>query len=164
MEVKIKKLHTDAVIPTKAHADDAGFDLTAVSYEVDKDGNHVYHTGLAFEIPKGYVGLLFPRSSNAKKDLILSNSVGVLDSCYRGEVTFKFKPSLKHDLLEIDYDTAPYPIPNYGTTYDKCPKVYHKNDRIGQLIIIPYPEIEFKEVDELSETDRGSGGYGSSGR
>lgn len=164
MEVKIKKLRLDAVIPTKSHNDDAGFDLTAVRYEVDKDGNHVYYTGLAFEIPKGYVGLLFPRSSNAKKDLLLSNSVGVLDSGYRGEVTFKFKPSMRHDLLSIDYDTAPYPIGDYGTSYHKHPIVYQEHERIGQLIIIPYPEIEFKEVDELSETARGAGGYGSTGK
>ena len=164
MKVRIKKTRIDAVMPTKAHTDDAGFDLTAVRYEVDKEGNHVYYTGLAFEIPKGYVGLLFPRSSNAKKDLLLSNSVGVLDSCYRGEVLFKFKPSLKHDLLDIDYETASYPIPRYGTSYDECPKVYQEYERIGQLIIIPYPEIEFEEVDELSDSDRGDGGWGSTGK
>lgn len=164
MEVKIKKLRLDAVIPTKSHDDDAGFDLTAVRYEVDKEGNHVYYTGLAFEIPKGYVGLLFPRSSNAKKDLLLSNSVGILDSNYRGEVILKFKPSMRHGLIDIDYDTASYPIGNYGTLYHEHPIVYQEHERVGQLIIIPYPEIEFKEVDELSETDRSDGGFGSTGK
>lgn len=80
MEVKIKKLNENAVIPTYAKDGDAGMDLTATSKSFDEYGNVVYGTGLAFEIPKGYVGLLFPRSSNAKTELFLTNSVGVLDS------------------------------------------------------------------------------------
>lgn len=80
MEVKIKKLNENAIIPTYAKEGDAGMDLTATSKSFDEYGNVVYGTGLAFEIPKGYVGLLFPRSSNAKTDLFLTNSVGVLDS------------------------------------------------------------------------------------
>mgnify|MGYP006379072781 FL=1 len=91
MQVKIKKLHDDAVIPSYAKHGDAGMDLTAISKQYDDHGNVCYGTGLAFEIPKGFVGLLFPRSSNTKKDLVLGNSVGVLDSGYRGEVVFKFK-------------------------------------------------------------------------
>lgn len=149
MKVRAKKLYQDAKLPTKAHSDDAGFDLYAHSMDYDNDGNIVYGTGVAFEIPKGYVGLLFPRSSNAKKDLILSNSVGVLDSGYRGEVTFKFKifyPSVAHHGFV------------HNSTND-----YEIGDRIGQIIIMPYPEIEFVEVDDLSETERGDGGYGSSG-
>lgn len=138
MKVKIKKLKPNAVIPAYAHTTDAGMDLTATSIEWDSDGNVVYGTGLAFEIPEGYVGLLFPRSSNAKKDLILTNSVGVLDSGYRAEVFFKFKP-----------------IKEGG--------IYTIGDRIGQLIILPYPKIEFEEAGELSDSDRGMGGYGSTG-
>ena len=95
MKVKIKKLIEDAVIPTYATDGSAGMDITATSRSFDKDNNVVYGCGLAFEIPKGYVALLFPRSSNAKKELLLSNAVGVLDSDYRGEVTFKFKRTKK---------------------------------------------------------------------
>ena len=91
MQVNIKRLNENAVIPTYAKHGDAGMDLTATSKSYDDHGNVVYGTGLAFEIPMGYVGYVFPRSSNAKKDLILSNSVGVIDSGYRGEVIFKFK-------------------------------------------------------------------------
>ena len=80
MVVKFKKLNEYAICPVKAHASDAGFDLTATSFYVDEDGCSVYGTGLAVEIPRGYVGLLFPRSSVAKKDLLLSNAVGVIDS------------------------------------------------------------------------------------
>lgn len=141
MKVKIKKLHKDAVIPTYAKDGDAGMDLTAVSYEFDEYGNIVYHTGLAFEIPEGYVGLVFPRSSICKKDMTLTNAVGVLDSGYRGEVTAKFKPTLAYKA-----------------------EVYDVGERIAQMIIIPYPKIEFKEVNELSETERGTGGYGSTGK
>lgn len=141
MKVRIKKTIDSAVLPSKAHADDAGFDLTAISVEEDRKRNIVsYGTGLAFEIPKGYVGLIFPRSSVYKHQISLSNCVGVIDSGYRGEVSFKFRIEQPH-------------ISRYTV-----------GDRIGQLIIMPYPEIEFEEVEDLSETERGTGGYGSSGR
>ena len=91
MKVKIKRLSDKAVIPTYAKDGDAGMDLVATSKSYDENGNVVFGTSLAFEIPKGYVGLLFPRSRNAKMDLLLSNSVGVIDSGYRGEVMMKYK-------------------------------------------------------------------------
>lgn len=141
--MKVRTKIIDKSIPTPplkyAIQGDAGIDLTATSMSSDDDGNIVYGTNRAFEIPEGYVGLLFPRSSNSKKGLLLSNSVGIIDSGYRGEVTMKFKM----------------------TTIIGC--VYEIGDRIGQLIILPYPKIEFEEVSELSETERGSGGYGSTG-
>lgn len=150
MEIRIKKLRDNAVIPTKAHPTDAGFDLTATSKETDAYGNIVYGTGIALEIPENHVGLLFPRSSNAKKDLLLTNSVGVIDSGYRGEVSFKFKPSNVIEKPDLAY------IPESISKYEV-------GDRIGQIIIIPYPEVTFVETDELSETQRGNGGYGSTG-
>ena len=147
MKVKIKKLNESAVIPKYSKAGDAGMDLVATSIEIDKYGNIVYGTGLAFEIPKGYVGLLFPRSSISKYDMNLTNSTGVLDSGYRGEVFFKFKhPNRFTDDFDGKYST------------------YNIGDRIGQIIILPYPQIEFEEVEELSETDRGIGGFGSTGK
>lgn len=155
MKIKIKKLTENAVIPSKAHIADAGFDLTATSRAVDEYGCIVYGTGLAFEIPEGYVGLLFPRSSNSKKDLTLSNSVGVIDSGYRGEVTFKFKASWRISEVGVCFGDC---------DYEMHPVQYQVGDRIGQLIIMPIPDIEFEEADELSETDRGTGGYGSSGK
>lgn len=140
MKVRIKKLDPNAVIPSYAKEGDAGLDLTAVSKAVDESGNIVYGTGLAFEIPQGYVGLVFPRSSNAKKDLWLTNSVGVIDSGYRGEVMFKYRP--------ISYKEREYAV----------------GERVGQLIIMPYPHIEFEEANALSASERSTGGYGSSGR
>lgn len=145
MKVKIKKLNDFATIPTYATDGRAGMDITAISKTYDDDGNIVYGTGLAFEIPQGYVGLLFPRSSNAKKDLILSNSVGVIDSDYRGEVSFKFKPSYCFNKEDMDV-------------------IYNVGDKVGQMIIVPYPHIEWEEVKELSETKRGKNGYGSTGK
>lgn len=142
MQVKIKKLHPDAVIPSYAKAGDAAMDLTAISVEKDEHGNAVYGTGLAIEIPYGYVGLLFPRSSNSKTDLYLTNHVGVIDSGYRGEIMFKYRGI--RGLLDA--------------------KVYRKDERVGQLIILPYPQIELVESDELSETERGDGGFGSTGK
>lgn len=142
LKVKIKKLHKDAVIPTYALNGDAGLDLTAVSKSIDENSCLVYKTGIAMEIPSGYVGLVFPRSSIAKKNFSLSNSVGVIDSNFRGEITFKF---IKGD-----------------RPYLYAPE-YNVGDRIGQIIIIPYPQIEFEEVSELSDSERGNGGYGSTG-
>ena len=135
MKVKIKKLHPNAVIPNYAKPGDAGMDLTAIG--IEKSGRHItYHTGLAMEIPKGYVGLLFPRSSVYKTNQILSNCVGVIDSGYRGEIMLKYTLSSEQ---------------------------YHIGDRIGQIILMSYPLIEFEETDNLSSTDRGEGGYGSTG-
>lgn len=166
MEVKIKKLHKDAVIPKYAKPGDAGLDLTATSMEYDEDGNWVYGTGLAFEIPEGYVGMLFPRSSNAKTNMYLTNSVGILDSGYRGEVMFKYKTVhnvsnyLRHWWYAKVLKRKGYEAHIDCITH----KAYKVGDRIGQIIILPYPQIEFVEVDALSETERGTGGYGSSGR
>lgn len=152
MKVKIKKLHEFAVTPKYAIDGDACFDLHAATYHIDEMGNHVYGTGLAFEIPEGYVGLLFPRSSNSNKDLILMNSVGIIDSGYRGEVSFKYRMKWLHDLTRKNAKDI------------TILKTYSIYDRIGQMMIIPYPKIEFEEVDELSESKRGHGGYGSTGK
>lgn len=138
MKVKIKKLNEDAVIPKYSREGDAGLDLTATSREL-KDGLFCYGTGIAIEIPEGHVGLLYPRSSISKTNLILSNHVGVIDSNYRGEIILKFRSS------------------------SDFPTIFLVGDRIAQLIIVPYPTIEFEEVEQLSETNRGSNGFGSSG-
>lgn len=167
MKVKIKKLHQDGVIPSYAKPGDAGMDLTAVSKIYDRDGNVSYGTGLAFEIPEGYVGLLFPRSSNSKKDLALCNSIGVIDSGYRGEVFFKFKPTPFYTAdddhaHDTDYFGEIVLPQNKDEHYDGISE-YNIGDRVGQIIIMPYPQIEFEEVNELSSSDRGEGGFGSTG-
>lgn len=167
MKVRIKKLTENAVIPHKAHPTDAGFDLVATRRWFDKDGCLCYGTDLAFEIPAGFVGYIFPRSSNAKKDLALSNSVGVIDSGYRGEVTFKFRPSLAFNPFESNQELWQNAGINYAGEVlfqNLNAIVYNVGDRVGQIIIMPIPDIEFEEADELNETDRGTGGYGSSGR
>jgi dUTP pyrophosphatase len=140
MIVNIKKLHPNAVIPKKAHTDDAGFDLTAVNAYLN-DGKWICHSGLAFEIPVGYVGLIFPRSSVKNTNLTLSNCVGVIDSGYIGEVTAVFK---------IDATTPE--------------KFYEEGHRFAQMVIMPFTDVQFNEVETLKETERGQGGYGSSGR
>ena len=143
MQVKIKKLHPDAVIPTYAKHGDAGMDMYAIrNGQADEYGNMVYHTGIAMEIPDGHVGLIYPRSSVSKTPHSLRNHVGVIDSGYRGEIIFKFGW-----------------VESYVT--NEAIKVYRSGDRIGQIIIMPYPQIEFVEVKELGESDRGTGGFGS---
>lgn len=158
MKVKFKKLCEDAVLPSYAKAGDAGLDITATSdgkaVTSGTDKNEWYYveykTGLSVEIPEGYVGLLFPRSSISKSALILANAVGVCDSGFRGEICFRFK---------IDGGI----LIQTGKT-DGTPANYKKGDRIGQLVIIPYPTIEPEFADELSDTERGSGGFGSTNK
>ena len=141
MKVNIKKITADAVIPQYAKPGDAGLDLTAVWSLYDpKTSIKTYGTGLCVEIPKGYVGLLFPRSSVHKFSLTLANCVGVIDSGYRGELIFKFR------------------VLSEGNNHS-----YAKGDRVGQLLILPYPKIEFQEVKKLETSDRGEGGFGSTG-
>lgn len=139
MLVKIKKLHPEAVLPSYAKEGDGALDLTAVEVSNDTVDYIEYRTGLAFEIPLGYVGLLFPRSSISNRGLSLTNSVGVLDSGYRGEVTFRFRRS-----------------PSGAS-------IYNPGDRIGQLLVIPHPTITPIWAETLGKSQRGEGGYGSSG-
>ena len=140
LEIKFKKLVETAKMPTKAHPTDAGADLTAVSREWNEELKcWIYGTGIATEIPEGYVGLVFPRSSIRKYTLAQCNCVGVIDSHYRGEIMVSYKP----------------------TSYIK--KLYEVGDKIAQLVIIPDPEVAYTEVESLSETDRGENGHGSSG-
>lgn len=147
MEVKIKKLNDKAVIPAYAHSTDAGLDLTVISHEYKEEYDcDVYGTGLAIEIPEGYVGLIFPRSSNRKTNSYLTNSVGVIDSGYRGEIMISFKNR------DVSFFT------------DKHIRPYNVGDRVAQLIIIPYPSIKLIEVNELSDSERGEGGHGSTGK
>lgn len=142
MKVNFKKLHADAVTPSYAHDGDAGMDLTAVSFtqEYDRSGKLVivYHTGIAVEIPEGYVGLLFMRSSVSKYSVSMTNAVGVIDSCYRGELMIKMK-----------------------LTTDAIPTIYQPGEKIAQLVIVPYLKAELNEIEELAETERGEGGFGS---
>jgi dUTP pyrophosphatase len=140
MQVKIKRLKPNAVIPTYAKEGDAGMDLVATEIIKDTPEQITYGTGLAMEIRDGFVGLVFPRSSIRKTGLQLSNSVGVIDSGYRGELQATFNKVFGGD------------------------NFYKVGDRIAQIIIIPYPQIEFDEVEELSDSERGEGGFGSTGK
>jgi dUTP pyrophosphatase len=142
MNIKIKKLHEKAVIPSYGKEGDCGLDLTAISVStIDKGkfGYIEYDSGLSIEIPEGYVGLVYPRSSLSNTGLILANHVGVIDQNYRGSIKCRFKA-----------------IPNTD--------IYSVGDRIAQLIIQPCPKIEFEVVEELSDTNRGDNGFGSSGK
>ena len=174
MKVKIKKLCESAVIPTYAKPGDAGMDLVATSRIFDKYGNVEYGTGLAMEIPEGYVGLIFARSSIFKQDLSLSNAVGVINSGYRGEIKFKFKPTLSY--MDFGATEDVHGVGEESDTFDYVgiagdiqkdsieASIYEVGDRVGQIIILPYPHIDFEEVDNLSNTERGTGGYGSTGK
>ena len=138
IDVKIRKVHPDAVIPFRAHPTDAGMDITAVSMEMTEDYVE-YDTGLQFQLPEGYAMLIFPRSSNSKKDLLLCNSVGILDAGYTGNLKLRFKL----------------------TTEGYTEKIYNPGDKVGQIMIMPYPEINFIETEVFNETERGDGGFGS---
>lgn len=133
-------LSDEAPTPKYVYDGDAGIDIEATG--VSSDGDVItYRTGLKIEIPKGYVGLIYPRSSLSKYDLTLCNSVGVIDSGYQGEILFKFR-----------------------LTKDKMfAKIYETGDRVGQIMIVPYPKVSFQKVHSFDEvTERGDGGFGSS--
>ena len=143
MELNFKRLDDKAIMPIRAHESDAGLDLTAVDITLEPNDCGqtvvVYHSGLAVEIPEGYVGLLFPRSSIAKKSIFMTNGVGVIDSGYRGEIMAKMH-----------------------VTTDAAPAVYKVGEKFAQLIVMPLQSITIKEVVDLSDSERGEGGYGSS--
>ena len=141
MKVKIKRVHPNAVIPTYAKESDAGMDLVATSIISNTTFQITYGLGIALEIPEGFVGLVFPRSSIRNTELTLSNSVGVIDSGYRGELQATFNKSNGLDSIS-----------------------YKVGERVCQIMIIPHPIVELTEVDELSTTERGTGGFGSTGK
>ena len=142
LSVKFRKLVPEAVTPQYAQNGDAGLDLTATSFRFT-DTFMEYGTGIAVEIPSGHVGLLFPRSSitKAPSGVSLKNSVGVIDSNYRGEILVRFERP-RHETYVENH------IPVIG-------------DKVAQLIIIPYPTVYMEEVTELSDSNRGNGGFGS---
>lgn len=165
LKIKIKKLDPRAVIPTKAHPTDAGYDLTAIKRDVDEYGNVTYRTGLAFEIPEGIGGFIFCRSSNNKKPLALANAVAVIDPPYRGEVWLKFKPTLVACMEEEDeYGQPKRFTPGMSPDILSEEDAYEVGDRIAQIVFLPFYNADFIEVDKLSETDRGESGNGESGR
>jgi dUTP pyrophosphatase len=139
-DVKIKKLHPNSVIPSYSKDGDAGMDLTITEIHNNTSHDVTYGFGLAMEIPSGFVGLVFPRSSVRKTDLLLTNSVGVIDSGYRGEIQATFKKTQGDSSI-----------------------IYEVGERGAQIMIIPYPQIKFITSDTLSSTERGSGGFGSTG-
>lgn len=143
MEIKFKKFDEKAIAPVRQHSTDAGFDLTCIGVSTVRNECGqillVYHTGIAVEIPEGYVGLIFPRSSIYKKSLEQTNSVGIVNSGYRGEVIVVMR-----------------------NTTDVVPAIYKEGDRFAQLVIVKLPEVEgFVEAEELSASDRGVNGFGS---
>jgi dUTP pyrophosphatase len=140
--VKLKKLHPDAVLPEKATVGSAGFDLVAIEQAKlpGGGGRAVVSTGIAMELPKGYEAQVRPRSGNAAKHgLTVLNSPGTIDADYRGEVKVI--------------------LVNFGPFYTVNP-----GDKIAQIVIQKVPDVEFEVVEELSDTDRGAGGFGSTGK
>lgn len=140
LQVKFKKLHPSAVTPSYAKEGDAGMDLTATEVISEEVFQITYGTAIAVEIPEGYVGLLFPRSSIKKYDLSLTNCVGVIDSGYRGEIMVTFRK--ERGVSSRKYDVG---------------------DRICQIVVLPFPSVNFIETDDLSDSERGTGAFGSTG-
>ena len=142
MQLRFKKLFDDAIVPTQAHAGDAGRDLYAREALTLPPGERGrVGTGIAIEIPEGHAGLVLPRSGLAHEHgITLVNAPGLIDSGYRGE--------LQVLLLNTDRETA----------FEIAP-----GDRIAQLVLVPFTEPGWQEVEEFDETTRGDGGFGSSG-
>ncbi len=194
LEIKLKKLDKNAVIPQYAHDGDVGMDLTAISVEYDREHDmYIYHTGLAFETDKHYGIFLFPRSSNRKTDAYLCNHVGIADSAiYRGEIILCFKNRTSLEvraeieksrcfISRLSYEPFTTSSGNsvifnwshvakdaenagnwiYDNPMQYAP--YQVGERIAQMVVLPYPNVKISEREELSETERGSGGFGSTG-
>lgn len=183
--VKLWKANINAIIPQYAKNGDAGMDLTAVSVTYDEKLDcFVYDTGICVAIPKGYVGLVYPRSSNRKTDAYMTNHVGVIDSGYRGNILVCFKNRTSQHIINACNDLA-YDVDSIADTINSntecyfegttCPTIesnehdypYNVGDRIAQIMIVPYPKVIFEEVDskdDLGETERGDGGHGSTGK
>lgn len=160
MKIKFKKLHENAVPPSYSKPGDAGLDLTSVSSQyVEQHAYQEHSTGIAVEIPSGYVGLVFPRSSISDKSVTLGNAVAVIDSNYRGEIKLRFKIDAN---AALDFVATALDQKDFAENYKSKP--YEIGDKIGQLIIIPYPTIDLEEVEELSDSVRGNKGFGSSGK
>lgn len=184
IEIKIKKLSENAVIPKYAIDGDVGMDLTAIDVEYDEENDmYVYHTGISIESPKHYGVLIFPRSSNRDTDAYICNHVPVIDTAvYRGEIMICFKNrdslnqiALKEEMDELLTSLQVYRDPSDAVeeaykAYDKAKEdpmkyaPYKVGDRICQMVVIPYPNVLFKETDELSKTERGEKGFGSTGK
>ena len=171
LKVRIKKLHNDAVVPSYAHNTDCGMDLTAVSKTFDEYGNVVYGFGLAFEIPEGYAGFIFPRSSNHKSGLLLTNCVGIVDAGYRGEVTAKFATRSVCAMPRRFWHRLKFIFNNESRGYETTTwhhfdedENYDIGDRVAQMVITPYLTATFMETNDLTDTSRGAGGFGSTGK
>lgn len=195
LEIKLKKLDKNAVIPEYAHDGDVGMDLTAISVEYDREHDmYIYHTGLAFETDKHYGIFLFPRSSNRKTDAYLCNHVGIADSAiYRGEIMLCFKNRTSLDVrAEIEKSRCfisrlsyePFTTSNGDNVMFNWPNAareaynagnwiydnplqfapYQTGERIAQMVVLPYPNVKISVREELSETERGSSGFGSTSK
>jgi len=164
IKVKFKKLNALAKAPVKKHDDDAAYDLTATSLEVKGD-NFIYGTGITMEIPKGYAGYIYPRSSVRDKDQRLTNCVGVIDAGYRGEIKMTFRPTINPQmtLLGLIKQALRMQIKPSDFFASGPIRFYKIGDRIGQIVIRTAPKIKFVEVDELEDSERGEGGHGSTG-
>ena len=165
MKVRYKKLVPEVKAPFRKYDDDAGYDLYAVS-KTETEKYIEYGTGIAIEIPAFYVGLIFPRSSVTEKDFMLKNCVGVIDAQYRGEIRCRFAriPSTEFKDLLMCQDDKKKNIRRHIEIVWSNENQYEIGERIVQLIIIPIPPVELVESDELSETERGTGGYGHTGK
>jgi len=155
MIIAVKKISQEAVIPQRANATDAGFDLVAIDDGiVDAEGFIQYKTGLSIEPQSGIHTNIFPRSSISKYDLVLANSIGLIDNGYRGELLVRFKPVLRFSQDELGNVIAVFPSPL---------KKYKKGDKIAQLVVSQTVSVSLVECSELGQTARGTGGFGSSG-
>lgn len=153
MLIAVKKLSPEAVMPQRATETDAGFDLVAIDDgTVDAEGFIQYRTGLSIEPEAGYHTEIWPRSSISKYDIVLANSVGLVDNGYRGELLVRFKPVLRFNQDKTGTVFAIIPVPV---------KKYKKGDKIAQLVVSETVNASFIESNELSTTSRGIGGFGS---
>lgn len=192
--LKVKKLFQNTTLPAYAHEGDAAMDLTGVRIEYDAENDaYIYDTGLVFETRKGVAAFIMPRSSIYKTNFYLANSIGLIDTAtYRGHVkiVFKHRDSLHHRIEYMaqsnwhtamdEYNELPWytrmvkKAPKYSTYFDNARKLFEEDpikyapykpgERCAQLIVAPLADVIIKPITSVSETDRGEGGFGSTGK
>lgn len=179
ISVKIKRENEDVKLPKYAKPGDFGMDLTCTSIVYNSEYDYYeFHTGVYCEFPKGVGAYLLPRSSNRKTDAYLCNSCGLIDEGYRGELIFCYKNRTSYEVqCMLDEWKKHKDLVNYGwglssmipkldefsepDPMDFCP--FKVGDRIGQMVIFETKRAELTEVDELTDSERGSGGFGHTG-
>lgn len=169
LTTKIKRLSDKAVMPSKGHPTDSGWDLTVIGVDKIKGDTIFFKTGIKVTPPSGHYFEVYPRSSISPLPFMLANSVGIIDESYTGEIIIAIRVLHAHAGTSSERDTYPSGMVNAldakPTSMNEVANlILGKKPKIAQMILRKRIDTSFSEVEELEETERGSGGFGSTGQ